>query len=173
MGTEAEQALVADLRAAGVYTVRLPFDDEWTRLAGGAANDRYPWDSDARAIDASDADAMTARANVRESKIGQTSPVAQYPQGSSVPFGLMDLAGNVWEWTQIRRDDGAYWLRGGSWDYNAFSARVSSPTGTSLAARTTTAGFGSPPPLVLVSDCWMLGSESGGSGGVPPISFYE
>lgn len=129
MVTEAERALVADLLAAGAQTVRLPSDTEGTRCAGGEEKDRYPWDGTRRATATGDVATIAARANVRESGIGQTSPVAQYPQGASVPFGLMDMAGNVREWMQDRTNDGWYWLRGGSWYLNAVIARVSARAG--------------------------------------------
>lgn len=85
MVTEVKRALLA----AGAQTVRLLSDAEWTRCAGGAEKDRYPWDGTRRATATSDVATITAQANVAESGLGQTSPVAQYPQSASVPFGLI------------------------------------------------------------------------------------
>jgi formylglycine-generating enzyme required for sulfatase activity len=52
-----------------------------------------------------------------------TSPVGHYPAGAS-PAGVLDLAGNVWEWTDSHYcpygkeecDDSRRVLRGGGWD---------------------------------------------------------
>ena len=49
-----------------------------------------------------------------------------YPLGARQPFGLMDLAGNVWEWTNSWYDDKDKEyrvLRGGSWYVNQIYAR--------------------------------------------------
>ena len=93
--------------------VRLPTKTEWLRLAGGereARQERYPWDvPGSRRVtrDEKERDAILAWANTRESGLGGTSPVAMYPLGESKPFGLWDLAGNVWEWTDSWYDEGA------------------------------------------------------------------
>jgi len=69
------------------YTVRLPAEWEWQWTAEGSAERVYPWG------DAFDA----GKCNCEESRIGQTTPVDKYSQGAS-PFGVLDMAGNVWEW---------------------------------------------------------------------------
>jgi formylglycine-generating enzyme required for sulfatase activity len=111
-----DRALVADLLEAGAAEVRLPIEGEWERMAGGAADkDRYPWDPPQGPATRNEADIL-ARANTSEADLSGTSPVAMYPLGASRPFGLMDLAGNVWEWTgSWYREGVTRVLRGGSW----------------------------------------------------------
>jgi formylglycine-generating enzyme required for sulfatase activity len=67
---------------------RLPSEAEWEKGARGTNGRIYPWG------DRWDA----ARCNSREGGKGDTTPVVAYPDGAS-PYGLLDMAGNVWEWT--------------------------------------------------------------------------
>ena len=113
--------------------VRLPTEVEWLWLAGGekeGKQERYPWDiPGSRRVtdDEKDREAILARANTSESGIGGTSPVAMYPLGASKPFGLWDVAGNVWEWTDSWYDASKMdrVVRGGSWRSHQWAARPS------------------------------------------------
>ena len=82
-------------------------------MAGGVKDEgRFPWDPpDGPPTEKEEA--VLARANTRGSGIGGTTPVAMYPLGISKPNELMDLAGNVWEWTETEEGGGRV-LRGGS-----------------------------------------------------------
>jgi formylglycine-generating enzyme required for sulfatase activity len=120
--SEEDRTLVADLLETDVTEVRLPTEGEWEQMVGGVADkDRYPWDPP-RGPATRDEAAILARANTYESDIGSTSPVAMYPLGASQPLGLMDMAGNIWEWTATE-EGGARVLRGGSWGLNRDLAR--------------------------------------------------
>jgi formylglycine-generating enzyme required for sulfatase activity len=83
---------------------RLPDADEWEHAARGAERRIFPWgdDWDLRRLDSA--------------LDGSTGPgrVGRFPRGAT-PEGLLDLAGNVWEWTSTRTEDG-YVIKGGSWD---------------------------------------------------------
>ena len=83
---------------------RLPRDSEWTRAAQGDSGRLWPW---------GDEPADATRANFDE-HVDDTTPVGSYPAGAS-PYGLLDMAGNVWEW--VEADDGSHVLpvmRGGA-----------------------------------------------------------
>jgi formylglycine-generating enzyme required for sulfatase activity len=83
---------------------RLQRDAEWTRAAQGDDGRKYPWGE--QPPDAT-------RANF-DMNVGDTTPVGRYPAGAS-PYGLLDMAGNVWEWG----DDGNFIVRGGAFDLYA------------------------------------------------------
>lgn len=109
------------------HLIRLPLECEWVMAAGGEEDpNRYPWDMGNETT--RDINRIKLCANVKENAVEHTSQVNKYSQGAS-PYGVMDMAGNVWEW------QANYWnwkekdfiaLRGGCWDSFRWSARVSS-----------------------------------------------
>jgi formylglycine-generating enzyme required for sulfatase activity len=117
---------------ANVYAAwaggRLPTEAEWEKACRGTEGRLYPW-GDA---------APTAELANYDGNAGDTTPVGQYsPQGDS-PFGLVDMAGGVWEWVSSQYRPYPYdstdgreemaWnaprsMRGGSWDYTDADVR--------------------------------------------------
>lgn len=106
-------------------SIRLPTEWEWQQAATGGDPQReypYPWEG---RWDAS-------RCNSAESRLNRTTAVGMYPQGATQQ-GVLDMAGNVWEWCLNTYDDqdlsittgGRRVIRGGSWSYRPVYAHVS------------------------------------------------
>jgi formylglycine-generating enzyme required for sulfatase activity len=65
---------------------RLPTEAEWEYAARAGGDSEFPW---------GEALPSPERVNYGASGLVTTTPVGEYPPN---PFGLYDMAGNVWEW---------------------------------------------------------------------------
>lgn len=100
--------------------IRLPSEAEWEKAASwetskqGQGRKRiYPWGDEPP-------DAKHCNFN---RNVGDTTPVGQYPAGAS-PYGLLDCAGNVWEWTSSQFKAYPYAAGDGREDVNDAAPRV-------------------------------------------------
>ena len=110
---------------------RLPTAQEWEAAARGPEGRLYPWGNEPD----------PTRCNAAETRLNGPSPAGVFPQGASV-FGLLDMAGNVWEWTETPSDKlPGEELKGGAFDLPAALCNAANSLPAAPSSRQPNTGF--------------------------------
>jgi serine/threonine protein kinase/formylglycine-generating enzyme required for sulfatase activity len=122
-------------RSGRVPGARLCDEREWERAARGADDRIFPH-GDVLTTDDANFDATYER----QSLAFGPDEVGSHPKSIS-PFGLSDMAGNVWELTRSVRANEKIVIRGGSWYHPALASRSDNREPVEPSTRTVYIGF--------------------------------
>ena len=129
---------------------RLPTEAEWEKAAKGTSDRRFPWGN---------VEPTSKHLNYNQQWIGERTlmPVGSYEAGKS-PYGLYDMAGNVWEWVNDWYDARYYEkspkknpkgpdtgtkkvIRGAGWQNESPTVRIFTRVESDPAVRNESTGF--------------------------------
>ena len=140
---------------------RLPSEAQWEKAARGPDGRMYPWGNQPLAGNLLNFADRNLNVDWADKSINDgyefIAPVGSYPAGASY-YGVLDMAGNVWEWVADWYDETYYAkspdanptgplsgeyrvLRGGSWRNLASNVRVAIRSGNLPEFRLVTLGF--------------------------------
>jgi formylglycine-generating enzyme required for sulfatase activity len=122
----------------------LPSEAQWEKAARGEDGRLFPWGNSQPTGSLANFADLNLKVKWADQNNNDgfryTAPVGSYPGGAS-PYGVMDMAGNVWEWVNDWFDEGNYFnsrpenpsgpdqgilrsLRGGAWSIAAQNIRT-------------------------------------------------